>query len=204
MRCKMIIRRIPAGIYAANCYIVASDITKDALVLDPGGDEDFIIKEIEKQGYNIKAILLTHGHVDHVGAVKALAEKYKVKIYLNEKDLTLMKKGTYIYGDIGSVEVLNIKDMDTYSFGDIKVLCIGTPGHTPGGMSFLIEKNIFTGDTLFKGSIGRTDLEGGDYHTLINSIIEKLMPLDNEIVVYPGHGPSTTVHQERYTNPFIN
>lgn len=200
----MIIKRIPAGIYAANCYIVASEITKDALVLDPGGDEDFIINEIEKQGYNPKAILLTHGHIDHVGAVKALAEKYKIKTYLNHKDLTLMRKGAYIYGDVENVEVQNIEDKDTYSFGDLKVLCIGTPGHSPGGMSLLIENSIFTGDTLFKGSIGRTDLEGGDYDTLIRSIIEKLMPLDNEIVVYPGHGPSTTIHQERYTNPFIN
>lgn len=200
----MIIKRIPAGIYAANCYIIASEGTKDALVIDPGGDEEIITNEIEKNGYVVKAILLTHGHIDHVGAVKALATKYNVKTYINQKDLILMEKGTYIYGDIKDVPTVNIEHDDMLSLGSIQLRCIACPGHTPGGMSFLIEKHLFTGDTLFKGSIGRTDLEGGDYDAIINSIIENLMVLDKDIIVYPGHGPSTSLYEEGHKNPFIN
>ncbi len=181
----MLIKRIPAGIYAANCYLIADEDTKEAIVLDPGGDEDDIIKAILENQLKIKAVLLTHGHIDHVGAVKSICENYKVKTYISEKDVQLMEKGSYVFGNIKDVEKVYIKDNEMIKFGSIEVKCIETPGHTPGGLSFLIGENLFTGDTLFSGSIGRTDFEGGDYDTIIKSIIEKLI-------------------QEKLTNPFIN
>lgn len=200
----MLIKRIPAGIYAANCYLIADEDTREAIVLDPGGDEDDIIKAILENQLEIKAVLLTHGHIDHVGAVKSICENYKVKAYISEKDVQLMEKGSYVFGNIKDVEKVYIKDNEVIKFGSIEVKSIETPGHTPGGLSFLIGENLFTGDTLFSGSIGRTDFEGGDYDTIIKSIIEKLIPLGDNVVVYPGHGPATSIYQEKLTNPFIN
>ncbi len=200
----MIIKTIPAGMLSANCYVIYDEATRDALVLDPGGDEDIIIDNIEKLKLNIKAILLTHGHMDHVGALKAIADRYKVKTYVNKRDIELMKKGSYVYGKLPDIEVTFVEDKDVIHMDNIHVQCIWTPGHTPGGMCFLIEDNLFSGDTLFQGSIGRTDFEGGDYNTIIKSIIEQLMILEDNVTVYPGHGGTTTIIRERNYNPFIN
>ncbi|WP_426349233.1 MBL fold metallo-hydrolase [Alloiococcus sp. CFN-8] len=200
----MIVKTIPAGMYAANCYLIYNEITMDALVLDPGGDEDFIIKNIDRLNLNVKAILLTHGHMDHVGALKAIADRYKVMTYINKKDIEYMKKGSPVFGKFLDIVVTFVEDNEVINIAGFQVQCIWTPGHTPGGMCFLIEDSLFAGDTLFQGSIGRTDFEGGDYDTIINSIVEKLMILEDNVIVYPGHGEATTIIQERNYNPFIN
>lgn len=200
----MIVKTIPAGMLAANCYLIYNEVTKDALVLDPGGDEDFIIDNIEKLNLNVKAILLTHGHMDHVGALKAIADRYGVMTYINKLDIDLMGKGSPVYGRFPDIEVTFIEDKEVINIVEFQIQCIWTPGHTPGGMCFLIEDCLFSGDTLFQGSIGRTDFEGGDYDTIINSIVEKLMILEDNVIVYPGHGEATTIIRERNYNPFIN
>ncbi len=200
----MIVKTIPTGIYATNCYLVINEATMDTIVIDPGDDQEKLIAIIEKNGLKVKSIFLTHGHIDHVGAVKALSARYNLMTYINREDLDLMDKNTYIYGNINGVPITHIRDQEVINIGGFEVKCIETPGHSPGGMSFLIEDVIFSGDTLFQSSIGRTDFEGGDYDTLIKSIVEKLLILEDNLIVYPGHGPSTTIEKERRTNPFIN
>ncbi|GAA0121577.1 MAG: MBL fold metallo-hydrolase [Clostridium argentinense] len=200
----MVIKRVVAGIYGANCYIIMDESTKEAVVLDPGGDVDDIEKAIVNLGAEVKYILLTHGHLDHTGGVDELHSIFNSKIGISEKDYILMEKGTYVYGgEIAAGVDMFLKDKDEIKCGNFVIECIETPGHTPGGLCFKIESNIFTGDTLFNGSIGRTDLVGGDYEALMKSIKEKLISLSEDTVVYPGHGPSSTLAKEKLMNPFI-
>lgn len=200
----MLIKRIPAGIYAANCYIVMDENTKDTIVIDIGGDADDIIKELRNLKANLKAILLTHGHVDHVSGVLELKREYDVPVYLSSKDEELMIKNTYIYGNFGDKRAdYSLNQGDKLKIGSLNIQVIATPGHTPGGVCFLIENDLFTGDTLFYGSVGRSDLEGGDHIELINNIKSKLVILSDDIKVYCGHGPSTTIGKEKQINPFL-
>ncbi|SUY47392.1 Zn-dependent hydrolase, glyoxylase [Clostridium putrefaciens] len=201
----MIIKRIPAGVYAANCYVIMDESTKEAVVLDPGGDEDDITSSIEQLGAKIKYILLTHGHVDHTGGVIKLKDEYKCKVGINQMDEELMINGAYMFGELENHEQVDLllKDGDIISFGDKKIVVLETPGHTPGGVSFLVEDKVFTGDTLFAGSIGRTDLTGGDFETIIDSIKTKLMVLKEQTIVYPGHGSESSIGIEKKSNPFL-
>lgn len=201
----MQIKRIPAGMYAANCYILIDEENKIGCIVDPGGDEDLIAKEVEKSNIQVKFILLTHGHLDHVGAVDSLKEKYHVPVYISGKDKLLMKGRESVFGNLWNTneEDKDIKDGDVLELGNLKIKCIETPGHTPGGMCFLVNNVVFTGDTLFYGSIGRTDFPGGDHRQLINSIKSKLMTLADDIVVLPGHERESKIKFEREHNPFL-
>ncbi|MGG7164364.1 MBL fold metallo-hydrolase [Clostridium ihumii] len=200
----MIIKRVVAGIYGANCYIIMDENTKEAVVLDPGGDVDDIEKAIKSINADVKYILLTHGHVDHVGGVDELRNIVNAKVGISEKDYVLMEKGTYIYGDAFNKNVdLFLKENDIIKLNNFEVECIETPGHTKGGLVFKINENVFTGDTLFTGSIGRTDLEGGNYEEIMNSLKNKLVSLNDDCIVFPGHGPRSTIGNEKMTNPFL-
>lgn len=204
----MIIERIAAGIYAANCYILIDEKSRETAVIDPGGDSDVLIETIQKEKGHVKYILLTHGHLDHTGAAAAIKETFQAPIFLNAEDEKLMLQNTYVFhpmlqgGQVISADH-HISDGDQFILGDTIVRAIETPGHSPGGVCFYVQKEVFTGDTLFDGSIGRTDFEGGDFNTLIHSIKEKILCLDGETVVYPGHGEKTTVEKERKYNPFL-
>ena len=200
----MVIKRIPAGIYAANCYIIMDESTKDAVVIDIGGDEDDIIKAVEALSANVKAILLTHGHLDHVDGVMGLKNVYDAPVYISEKDQELMEKEAYMFGSFeGKKADHDVNDGDIIKAGTITVKAIATPGHTPGGMCYLIGNDIFTGDTLFLRSVGRTDGPGGSHEVLINAIHTKLMKLDDNVKVWCGHGQGTTIGNERVLNPFL-
>lgn len=200
----MIIKRVVAGIYGANCYIIMDENTKEAVVLDPGGDVDDIEKAIKSINADVKYILLTHGHVDHVGGVDELRNIVNAKVGISEKDYVLMEKGTYIYGDAFDKNVdLFLKENDIIKLNNFDVECIETPGHTKGGLVFKVNENVFTGDTLFTGSIGRTDLEGGNYEEIMNSLKNKLVSLNDDCIVFPGHGPRSTIRNEKMTNPFL-
>lgn len=200
----MIIKRVVAGIYGANCYIIMDENTKEAVVLDPGGDVDDIEKAIKSINADVKYILLTHGHVDHVGGVDELRNIVNAKVGISEKDYVLMEKGTYIYGDAFDKNVdLFLKENDIIKLNNFDVECIETPGHTKGGLVFKVNENVFTGDTLFTGSIGRTDLEGGNYEEIMNSLKNKLISLNDDCIVFPGHGPRSTIRNEKMTNPFL-
>lgn len=199
----MLIKTIPVGMYQANSYIIMDEETKDCIVVDPGEEALKIENAIENLEAKPKMILLTHGHFDHVGAVKALSEKYDIPFYISKNDADMIEKKVDVFGTIPKT-YRYIKDGEVLDFSkNYKVKCIETPGHTPGGLCFLIENCLFTGDTLFRESIGRSDFVGGNLSSLLKSIKEKLLPLGDDIVVYPGHGPSTTIKHEKERNPFL-
>ncbi len=199
----MIIKAIPAGIYDANCYIVMDEKTRDAVVLDPGGDGEMLERAIKDMGANVKSILLTHGHMDHVGGVEYLSDKLNVPFYISKIDEEYMEKDNYVFGSIRNANGY-LEDGNELSFGSLNIKVIATPGHTKGGLCFLIEDKLFTGDTLFQGSIGRTDFIGGSFPEIINSIKTKLLPLGDEIEVYPGHGPKSSIGYEKGYNMYLN
>ena len=201
--------RIPAGIYDANCYIVYSAKDKEGIVIDPGGDVDDIIAQIENLGLNIKYIILTHGHGDHIAGVKEVKEYTNAPVAIHKYDEQLLKNGRGNLSSImamGTIELtpdIILEDGDEICFDDLKAKIIHTPGHTPGGISIKIEDSIFTGDTLFAGSIGRTDFEGGSFDAIMDSIKNKIIIYPDDTKLYPGHGPSSTVKMEKLTNPFL-
>ncbi|MCY6370454.1 MBL fold metallo-hydrolase [Clostridium ganghwense] len=200
----MKIKRIPAGIYEANCYILIDEKTKEVAVIDPGGDGEILIKEIDKLDVKVNCILLTHGHMDHTDAVQDIKDKYNVPVYINPKDKEMMSAGENVFGAIWEQKNDGtIEDGDTLKLGELIIKCIETAGHTPGGMCFLVENVVFTGDTLFQGSIGRTDFVGGSYELLIKNIKTKLMILPEDTIVLPGHGPESSIKYEKQNNPFL-
>ncbi|WP_206154776.1 MBL fold metallo-hydrolase [Clostridium muellerianum] len=199
----MKMKRIPAGVYAANCYIIIDEQTKDCVVMDPGGDAEILIKAVKEEDVEVKYILLTHGHADHTGAALSLKKEFNAPLCISAEDYEMIEKGKFMYGDIAGNVDKYIKEGDVFKVGNMDIKCTRTPGHTPGGVCFLIEDAVFTGDTLFAGSIGRTDFEGGNFDEIIKSIKEKLMILSDEVKVFPGHGPESTIGKERVHNPFL-
>lgn len=198
----MLIKVLPVGIYDANCYIIVDKNTNDAVIMDPGGDINILTEEIDKLGIKPQYILLTHGHVDHVGAVVGLRNRYHIPFYINKKDEKMMENGSMIYGQLPKADGY-INNGDVLTFGTKTIKCIETPGHTPGGMCFLIDDSLFTGDTLFRESVGRVDFPGGSHDTLINSVKNNILPLGDNVTVYPGHGTKTSIGHERIRNPFL-
>ncbi|WP_446897527.1 MBL fold metallo-hydrolase [Clostridium sp. LBM24168] len=200
----MKIQKMAVGMYAANCYILLDDNSNECAVIDPGGDSD-VIRDVLKtmKVEKVKFILLTHGHADHTGAALDIKNSFNAPIYSNEEDYKMMKRGTFMYGDVHDSVDKFLKDGDELVLGKLKIKAIYTPGHSPGGMCFLVDNVVFTGDTLFCGSIGRTDIEGGDFETIIRSIKDKLMILPDNVIVLPGHEGKSSIGRERISNPFL-
>ncbi|KHD38412.1 beta-lactamase [Clostridium acetobutylicum] len=194
---------IQAGAYMTNCYILVDEKSNESVVIDPGDAPQAILEAFKDTETNLKFVLLTHGHADHTAAVAELKKEYNVDVYMNKDDYKLIENGEYMFGDKSENATKYVDDGDELQFGELKIKCIKTPGHTPGGMCYLVDNYLFSGDTLFNSSIGRTDFPGGDFSTLINSIKSKLMKLDENIVVCPGHGEGTTIGYEKIHNPFI-
>ena len=205
----MIIKNIVVGPLEVNCYILGCEDTKEAAIIDPGDNADEIISNIEKEGLNPKFIINTHAHFDHIGGVKVIQDHFKIDFILHEGDLFLVENASeqataFGLKPISKPEVnKNVTNGEKVNLGDKSITVIHTPGHSPGGVCYYSGNNVFVGDTLFAGSIGRTDLPGGSYDTLINSIKENLFPLGDSTIVYPGHGPSTTIGNEKEHNPFL-
>ena len=199
----MILKSVAVGAYQENTYFLIDEITKEAVIFDPGAEAELIFNIIERLNIKPKMILLTHGHFDHVGAVREVKNKYEIPFYISKEDEDMRKVDTRLFGDIPEVDGY-LKDGDKLTFGNGKeIKVITTPGHTPGGICFLCENILITGDTLFNGSIGRTDFTGGNFNTLISSIKNKLLHLGDNIKVYPGHGVESTIGYEKRHNPYI-
>lgn len=196
------------GPMEANCYIVYNRDKREGLIIDPGAEGSRLIKFIRQENISINYIVNTHGHPDHIGANRKIKEYTNAPILIHQYDAPLLTKSNSILSLIFPVESSSpaadtfIKDGDLIECGEMKLKVLHTPGHTPGGISLLLDDFIFTGDTLFSGSIGRFDLPGGSEEVLFNSI-KKILSLGKNLIIYPGHGPSTTVSQELHSNPFI-
>ncbi len=205
----MIIETFVIGPFVMNCHLIASEQTRKAAIIDPGGDINTIVHALDERNLEPEKIINTHGHVDHLAGVKELQERLELPFYLHESDEWLLESLPILSAEYG-IPTLGIPHVDGYlNEGDVIELdgvslkVLHTPGHSPGGICLLAEHDIFVGDTLFAGSIGRTDLPGGDYDVLLHSIETKLLTLDDSLNAYCGHGPATTIGQERQNNPFL-
>lgn len=203
---------MPLGDYQANCYILS--VNDQALIVDPGDEANKIISYLATKNLNPVAILLTHAHFDHIGALEEVQAKYRVPVYVHKLETDYLTNPDYNLSWKAGRTPIAVKDLTPYHFievdGSIEILDqeIGVrhvPGHSSGSMAFYFRKEgvVFSGDALFKGSIGRTDLINGDHEQLINSIETKLFTLPDETVVYSGHGPATTIMDEKNSNPFF-
>ena len=189
---------LPLGDYQTNCYIVHEENSTDCLIIDPGYEPEIISSYLEEKGLTPAAILLTHCHFDHVGAVKDLAAQYDCKVFLDKKELAMppmLTNGPLYYTD-------GYGDGDTLTLAGIPIQVLETPGHTPGSVCLIMEDTLFPGDTLFAGSCGRTDLPCGDARAMRDSL-RRLAALSENYRVCPGHGPSSTLNREKQTNPYL-
>jgi glyoxylase-like metal-dependent hydrolase (beta-lactamase superfamily II) len=208
----VIIIPLVVGDLATNCYVVGDPDTKKGIVIDPGGHAQRILDAVKRQGLEIGTIVDTHGHFDHVLANEAVKEATGAAIAVHPADapmLTDPKKGfgvfAMFFGGLrgGPPADVLLNDGDEVRFGNLALKVVHTPGHSQGSISLVGDGVIFSGDALFQGSIGRTDFPGGDYDQLIESIRTRILPLPDDTVVYSGHGPETTVGEEKRHNPFL-
>ncbi len=206
----MFLHGMVVGSIATNCYIVGCEKTKEAAVIDPGEEGEKILAVLNEVGYKAKQIINTHGHMDHISANGMIKSETGAQLVIHKDDadyLTNASKnlsGLMGQNNTGPAADRLLEDGDTIKIGDtITLTVIHTPGHTPGGICLAAEDVIFTGDTVFAGSIGRTDLPGGSYETIIDAIKEKLLILEGDYTLYPGHGPASTLKEEKLSNPFF-
>lgn len=206
----MHIQSFSLGAFQTNCYVLTDAKSRTAIVIDPGYNPDIVLDAID--GYKVTHLLLTHAHLDHIGGLRQLKEVTGAPIYIHDKEKDWltdpMLNGSGRWPQLGepitgpAADHL-VAEGDKIPFADRELSVLFVPGHSPGSVAYLVEDQVFAGDTLFNGSIGRTDLPGGDFDTLVASIRSKLYTLPSNLVVYPGHGPETTVGREKAGNPFV-
>jgi hydroxyacylglutathione hydrolase len=209
----MIHEILPVGWLQCNCSILGDETTHEAIVVDPGDEIDQIVGILNRHGLRVKFIVITHGHIDHIGGAKQLKELTGAPVYMNEQDFALYSRLEQQAMMIGvptpektDIDV-TMSDGDEIQCGGIHASVMHTPGHTQGSSCLLLQDTsgpkLIAGDTLFRDSIGRTDLPGGNTHQIMQSLKTKLLALDDATVVIPGHGPVTTIGREREWNPFL-
>ncbi|HHU30345.1 MAG: MBL fold metallo-hydrolase [Bacillota bacterium] len=205
----MQIRCLETGAFAANCYLVSCEQTGEGILIDPGAQAFEILQMVRDAKVKVKFIVNTHGHIDHIGANAEVMQALGVPLYIHEADSDMVRNprdelGAY-KGIAKPVEPGHfLKDGDKLTFGTVTLQVLATPGHSRGSVCLYDGSGVlFTGDTLFAGSIGRTDFPGGSFEEIMRSIKGKLLVLPDDTVVYPGHGPATTVGEEKKYNPFL-
>jgi glyoxylase-like metal-dependent hydrolase (beta-lactamase superfamily II) len=207
----MIHEILPVGVLRCNCSIFGDETSREAIVIDPGDDIEEVLATLAKHQLRVKAVVITHAHIDHIGGAQKLKAATGAPVYKNAREQELYNHLDVQAGWLGvetpertKIEV-NAREGDTLTLGPAEFQILETPGHTQGSISLLIpaENKLIAGDTLFLDSIGRTDLPGGDLRQILRSIQDKLLPLDDGVVVIPGHGPNTTIGRERRRNPFL-
>lgn len=205
----MIVVSLPTGPLEVNCYIVGCPATGKAAVIDPGGDVDRILQLLERHHLTPVMVINTHGHFDHIGGNRQLIEATGCALLIHREDAPLLPRANehaILFGlqtELSPAPTRLLDDGDIIELGELSIRVIHTPGHSRGGICLQVEDHLFVGDTLFCGSIGRTDLPGGDHQLLISGIREKLFPLADDTRVCPGHGPVTTIGREKQHNPFL-
>lgn len=206
----MKVKKLVVGIFEANCYILWDEKDREAIIVDPGEEGERIIEIIRKDSLKIKSIVNTHTHIDHIGANDFLGEKTGAPLLVHSADVSLLQNAELNLSALSgkdrsfSLPARVLEEGDEIRVGNFSLRVLHTPGHTPGSICLYGDNKLFSGDTLFAGGIGRTDLAGGNSKELQKSIKEKILTLPDEVVVYPGHGPSTVVDKERRCNSFIN
>ena len=204
----MILKKLELGMFASNCYIVGDESSKEGMIIDPGAEANQIMKFVEELGLNIKFIVLTHGHIDHVGALAEVKEATgaEVAIHVNDAGSLQVNPLRQAFSpssqELPSPDIL-LKEGDILDIGNLHFRVLHTPGHSPGCICLLEEGVVFSGDTLFNFGIGRADFPGASYDEELESIRTKLLVLPDNTAVYPGHGPETTIGVERQFNPFL-
>lgn len=192
------VHTLPLGDYQTNCYIIFEASSNTCCVIDPGYDADIVLDKVDSLGLRVEAILLTHGHFDHVGGVKEIASETGCRVYICPEDLSMppmMTAGPLYYTH-------TYADGDQLNLAGLQIAVLHTPGHTPGSVCLLVDTSLFSGDTLFAGSCGRTDLPGGDWATILKSL-RRLRELEGNFWVYPGHGGASTLRDEKKYNPYL-
>jgi hydroxyacylglutathione hydrolase len=203
------VERFQVGPLENNLYLLTTPGARDAIVVDPSIGSEEVLRQIEARGLHVKRILLTHAHIDHILMVKTFHDRTGAPVWLNADDRFLYDRGSEQAEQMGltwpgAVPIAHwIADGEEVGLPGIAATAIRTPGHSPGSMTFATEEGLIAGDVLFRGSVGRTDLPGGDWATLKKSVREGLFAYPPETAVYPGHGPTTTIGHEMKTNPFV-
>jgi len=207
----MFLKKLVVGVLETNCYLISCKKTKQAAVIDPGGENevDLILDFLQKNNFDLKYIINTHGHIDHIAGNNLLKAKTKALLLIHRLDADMLVDANKNFSSFMGKEICSppadklLEEGDEIVLGRLNLRVIHTPGHTPGGISLISNNIVFTGDTLFAGGIGRTDLPGGSYQDLIKSIKEKLLILGDDKIIYPGHGPYSTIGEEKRTNPYL-
>lgn len=207
----MKIEKYVVGIIGTNCYLVINEETKETVMIDPGAYPLKVRNAVKEAGLKIRAVLLTHAHFDHIMGLDDVRKEFQVPVYVEEADLNMMTDGnrnlsvSYVNGGYQYQDATPVKDGQVLKIAGMQFQVIHTPGHTPGGCCYYMEKEgvLFSGDTLFQASVGRSDFPGGSASDLVRSVKEKLLVLPEETHVYPGHMDETTIGYERRHNPFV-
>ena len=205
----MIFQCLTVGLFQENCYLLGDEDTREAILFDPGDEADRLLAALKQHKLSLTRIINTHAHIDHIMAVGKIQQETGADFYLHKDEIFLLEKlqqtaAEYSFGPIEPPRVTHHPQPgDKFRLGTMSFTAVHMPGHSPGSLGYIFPDMLIGGDVLFAGSIGRTDLPGSNHETLMETLKIKILPLDDALRVYPGHGPQTTIRQERQTNPFL-